>query len=142
MTTSTVQPKWALIGVRVCAVYLALWAIACIALVLIGNSNNAFDWLKLLLISFAVLFGLLAFSLWRLKSWSREVVVQMYIGTAVISIPLVMGHTDWHSPVSILISFAPAAIGVAGLVFLNRPTVKALFENPRSKIHNQKSPNA
>jgi hypothetical protein len=129
MTTANTQPKWALIGVRVCVIYLALWAVAAILPVFIGSINNTFDWLRLLLILFAVLLGLLALRLWQLRSWSREFAADIFIGQMALSLVLLMNHTNWNSLTSVAISFAPAVVGVIGWVFLNRPAVKALFES-------------
>ncbi len=142
MTTSNTQSKWALIGVRVCAVYLALWAIARIALIFLGSVYGSVGWLILMIIPLAILFSLHALKLWQLRSSWRGSAAQIFISMVIISIPLVMRHTDWNSLASVAVSFAPAAMGVIGFVFLNLQAVRALFQNQQSEINNQKSPNA
>lgn len=63
MNTSNTHPKWAVIGVRVCAIYLALWAIFALAIVATSANTNAFGLLMLGLAPVAILSGVTAFKL-------------------------------------------------------------------------------
>ncbi len=136
MTTTSTQSKWGLIGVRVCAVYLAVIAVAYPMLVLISVSNGTFTstvgLLLLIFIPGAILFGLTALKLWALRSWARAfaseifishilVLVYAFINLLTASLKLTLG--------GFLILTIWVMIGIIGWIFLCQPAVKALFEN-------------
>ncbi len=133
MTTSTVQPKWALIGVRVCAVYLAVWAIAALWMAFTVRIEGALTWLlPILFIPGAILFGLMALGLWRLRTWGRTMASTVFVGymwMAVFSPIILLTAQSPITPNDLLYRTVWAVIGFIGWIFLRRPAVKALFEN-------------
>ncbi len=133
MNTSTTQPKWALIGVRICAVYLLLWAIAGLWMAFTVRVEGALTWLlPVLLIPGAILFGLMALGLWRLQPLGRSTASTMFAGHAwmpLFSIIVLVISQRPITPSDLLYRIVWAAIGIIGWIFLRRQAVKALFEN-------------
>ncbi len=143
MITSNTQPKWALIGVRVCAICLALWAIVAIVMAFIGVSNGIFTWLQLVFIpGGAILVGFTALRLWQLRPWSRGATIEIFAISSILSGLGLTTPSNWNSPATAIILCMMITIGIIGSIFLTRPAVKALFQNQQSAINNQKSPNA
>ncbi len=141
MTTSNTQPKWALIGVRVCAVYPALWAVAACGSIFMAVNNATFGWLQLFYMLGAVLLSLTAWGLWQLRSWSRVAITGIFASQIMVSIIGFLNLSNWTSRVLFVLCML-ITIGAIGLFFITRPIVKEQFENQQSKIQNQKSPNA
>ncbi len=135
MTTSTVQPKWALIGVRVCAVYLVAWIVPAWLLLLSGLTNK---WLFLTLPTVWSLYA--ALRLWRLSDRGQLLAGMTFFGHIVIPLGFLFAHdvtsTMWLTIVLLWL------IAVFWIFFLSRSAVEALFQNQKSTINNQKSPNA
>lgn len=149
MTTSSTHLQWALIGVRVCAVYLAVIAIAYPMLVLIGVSNGTvagtFGLLLLIFILGAIIFGLTALKLWMLRSWARASASEIFAFHPLVLLFPFMNLLSSPAKVELsdfLFGTMWAMIGIVGWVFLTRPIVKAIFQNQQSEINNQKSQNA
>lgn len=142
MTTSNTQPKWALIGVRVCAVYLALWTIAALWM-LFTVTYQGFGWLlSIFFISSAMLLSVTAIKLWQLRPWGRIGASVLFVGH--IWMPMLpffnlLAVRSPLTPSDLLYRAIVAVIGIIGLIFLNRPAVKALFQNRQSAIQNPKS---
>jgi hypothetical protein len=137
MTTSITQPKWALIGVRVCAVYLALWAIAGLWM-LFTVTYQGFGWLlSIFFISSAMLLSVTAIKLWQLRPWGRIGASALFVCHIGMPVLLFFNLLTFQSSITLgdlMYGTMLAVIGIIGWVLLNRPTVKALFENQQSKI--------
>ncbi|CAG0926863.1 hypothetical protein TFLX_00237 [Thermoflexales bacterium] len=136
MTIVSSSPKWAFIGERVCAIYFAVIAIAYPILVLIGVSNRTFaGTLGLLLLIFipgALIFGLTASKLWVLWSWARASASEIFAFHPLALLFPFMNLLTSPAKVELsdfLFGTIWAIVGIIGWLFLNRPAVKALFEN-------------
>jgi hypothetical protein len=132
MTTTNPQPKWALIGVRVCAIYLVVWIVP-VGLLLLSGSTTESLWLALPIVWSVSA----ALNLWRLSSRgcsSAEMTFsyQIFIPLAFLCVRDVASIT-WLTIISM------GLIAAFWRVFLSRPAVKALFQNQQSTIQNPKS---
>jgi hypothetical protein len=139
MTTTDSSTKWPLIGVRVCAVYLLLCAIAALEALVRSASNGIFGWVQLVMIPGTILFGLTAFRLWQLQPWAQGSAVYIFLSHTALGFIGLINPPNWNSSTNLIFSSALVTIGIIGWIFLKRPAVKALFKNRQSAIQNQKS---
>ncbi len=129
MTISSTQPKWALVGVRVCAVYLALVVVVFIAAFFIGVNNGTSGWLLLLSTLFTISLGLHTLKLWQIQPGSRRFVADVFVSQIIWGVLLLVGAPAWNLLTRVVICCALTVIGIIGWIFLTRSAVKALFQN-------------
>jgi hypothetical protein len=135
MTTSSTQPKWPLIGVRVCAIYLA--CITASGILAPPPFTAEYQGVEYLI---AAGYFFLAFELWRLRRWALQLIRFLLIVQFIICVDALMSKA--LSATSLLWLTLFGLFALAALIYLFRPSVRALFQNQQSKIQNQKSPNA
>ncbi len=132
MTTMSTQSKWALIGVRICAVYLVVWIVPVWTAFLNGTTDKR---QSLTLPTLWSLFA--ALRLWRLSDRGRLFAGFTFFAQIAMPIAFLLARdiasTAW---LAIILMWL---IAFFWIVFLSRPAAKALFENQKSEINNQKS---
>lgn len=132
MTTSNTQIKWLVSGVRVCALYLA--CITVLGVLVSPPLTGEYKGVEYLI---AAAYFFIAFELWRLRHWALQLTRLLLIVQLIICLNALVSRELTATSLLWLTLFGLFAL--AALIYLFRPSVRALFQNQQSEVNNQKS---
>lgn len=133
MTPTNTQPKWALIGVRVCAVYLA--GVTAFSILVFLPSTIGSEDMKFLFVS--GVFFLITFKLWQLRYWALLAARVLLIGQLFTCINALFVSRTLATVT--LLWLIVGLFALIALIYLFMPFVHMLFQNQQSSIRNPKS---
>ncbi len=131
MAITSIQPKRMWLRVRIWSLYLT-FATALLCWFAFARSG-----VSPMLILLALLGVFYLIELWRLRNLGRAFSVSLLF--IHLFAPILYLVDKSSSGITLVLTVIAMPIGIAGLIFFNRPAVKALFENQQSTPRSQRS---